>query len=130
MIPKKHSFSIEKKINPLTNAEFGPTYGGTFVIRRPSLQDRHISAVKRAAALSAFGPASEELIPFETRFQIQIFSFVGAIACEALPEWFDPNQMYEDSDEAAVQAVAEEVTAWLGSFRTEDNPAPSGGSSE
>jgi hypothetical protein len=124
---QQHSFSIVSAINPLTGQPFGSKYAGQFVIRRPSLADKQMIQVKKAATMSVFGYANEDMISAGTRLTILIFSQVTVTAEDKLPDWFNPEKMYEDDDEAAMHAVSLEVNRWLDTFRPVRDPAPGGG---
>lgn len=123
----KTSFNIESKVCPSTKEPFGAKYKGQFSIRRPSLEDKRIIGIKNAATLSQFGPIAPGTLSEGTELTNYIFSFMSVAAEGKLPEWFDLAKMYDDTDEEAVYAVWEEVTAFLATFRrTKD----SGGSAE
>jgi hypothetical protein len=122
-IPKQHTFSVATAINPLTVPEgekdrtkgqpFGDDYKGSFTVRRPSLLDKQTIAIRKSAMLSMYGPANPELIKDSIMLTIHTFAFIMTVTTEALPEWFDPNKLYSDTDECAVLAVWEEVSRWL-----------------
>jgi hypothetical protein len=123
-----HSFSIENAINSLTGQPFGPEYAGQFTIRQPSLADKQMIAVKKAAIMSAFGYiADETMIRPGIRLSIHIYAHVTHTAVEKVPDWFNPEKMFKDTDEDAMLAVSQEVNRWLDTFRSKTNPPPSGG---
>jgi hypothetical protein len=114
------AFSIENKINPETGKPFGSRYAGTFSIRRPTLADKTTIATRTAAQLA---PAGEGvgLLTDELLNQNFTFAQLQTIATEKLPEWFDRDKMYDESDEAAINAVSEEVGKFLDTFRPGNN---------
>ena len=125
MQPQTHSFSIENTIDPGTGQPFGAHYAGQFTLRRPSLGDKQKIHVKKAAIMSAFGYIADEyLIHPGTRLTIHIYAYVTITATEELPAWFNPEKMFEDSDERAMLAVSEEVNRWLDTFRPKRDTPP------
>ena len=111
------SFSIENLINPETQQPFGAKYAGTFNLRRQSLQDRNVADIRKAAILNAYGTTNFNALGEWTLTSTSIYCTVCSIATEKLPDWFDYSKIYDESDEAAVLAVWEEVQKFLKSFR-------------
>jgi len=121
-IPKSHTFSIASHINPHTIPEgkgpeegkpFGEKYSGSFTVRRPNLADKQLIATKKAAVLSTHGYVNPELISQSLQLTIYIFAFMTTVSTTSLPDWFNPEKMYTETDEYAVFAVWEEVSRWL-----------------
>ena len=129
-LANKHTFTIADKTNPLTGKPFGDKYVGAFTIRRPSIADKQTAAIRKAAVFCAYGYIAEEMIPVGLRLIIHVFTFVTTVACENTPTWFNPENLFDDDDEAAMQAVSQEVNRWLDTFRPQRDPAPGGGGSE
>ena len=118
-----HSFSIENATNPNTNSPFGSKYTGTFNIRRPSIGDKHSITIKKAATLSAYGFANLDMIPVGIQLNVYIFCFVATISKD-LPPWFDPDKLYDENDQAAIETVWQEVSRWLDTFRPDADTSP------
>ena len=112
-----HSFSIEATINKATGKPFGPKYAGSFTIRRPSLADKRMIAVRDAASLSAAGELDISLVTDGIRLINNVFRFVETVAEQPTPEWFDMHTRYDAEDEEAVLAVWAEVSQFLDRFR-------------
>jgi len=111
------SFSIESQICPTTNKPYGTRYAGTFSIRRPSIRDRINADLRNSATLSAAGEVNPDMLNGSTKLNSFIFAFVQTIAEQPLPEWFDMDSMYDDTDVDAVMSVWQEVGKFLDSFR-------------
>ena len=129
-LPQKHTFTIADKLNPLTGLPFGADYAGAFTIRRPSIADKQTAAIRKAAVFCAYGHVAEEMIPVGLRLITHVFTFVTTVACEKTPTWFDPENLFDENDEAAMQAVSQEVNRWLDTFRPQRDPAPGSGGGE
>lgn len=131
MLETNIAFSIESKTNSNTKQPFGSKYGGVFKLRRPSIQDRNMADIKKAAILSAYGTADPALLGDWTKTSTYIYALVSTIATEQLPEWFDLTKLFDENDEEAIMAVWEEVGKFLDSFRPKtDSGAGEQGSKE
>ena len=111
------SFSIENEVCPSTKKPYGTRYAGTFSIRRPSIGDRINADLRNAATLSAAGVVDPDMLGGSTKLNSFIFAFVQTIADQPLPEWFDKDTMYEDTDTDAVMTVWQKTGEFLDSFR-------------
>lgn len=120
----KTSFSIENEICPSTGEIYGKKYAGTFSVRRASIQDRINADLRNAAILSAVGDVNPNMIAGSTRLNSYIFAFVQTVAEQPLPEWFDMDTMFEDSDSDAVLTVWGKVGEFLDSFRSQNDSNP------
>lgn len=129
MIPLKHQLSIDDKINPATGKPFGGKYAGTFVVRRPTLADKREIAMRDAATINAFGQVNQLQMDRDVININFIFANMDVIA-EEKPAWFDPSLLFEGADEKAVYFVWSEVSRWLETFRSEDNPGTGGTGSQ
>lgn len=116
-IPMNKSFTIDEKICSTTEKPFGSKYAGTFSVRRPSLLDKIIIAVKDAARMSIAGEIAPGTLGDRPATISYIYSFMTTVNTEPLPEWFDLSAMYEDEDEDAMFAVWSEVSGFLSTFR-------------
>jgi hypothetical protein len=122
MPEERKTFSVENKINPLTNQPFGSKYGGNFTIRRPSLMDKSMIATRVAAAINIFGFVDVSQIPLKVLEQIQTTRTVRQLADEKdIPAWFDLSKLFDEHDEAALEAVSEEVDGFIKSFHAGGN---------
>jgi hypothetical protein len=126
MIQKQHHFTIADKMMPGTDTPFGPEYEGQFKIRRPSIADKKIIALKDAASMNIYGPVNFAQIGEGTKLLSYICTFVSHIAEDELPKWFDPDKLYSGEDEDAILAVWEEVQAFLATFRLPKNSGNGG----
>lgn len=122
MIQNKKTFQIEHTLDEATGRPFGSTYSGEFVVRRPTMADRHKIALVEAAGYAGVDPL--QLAP-QTLNTNYIFAHVTVLA-EKKPDWFDQSKLWAGDSEApsdddrAILAVWKEVRAFLDSFR----PAP------
>lgn len=108
----KHTFSIDKQINPETGRPFGNAFAGDFTVRRPTLDDNEVIArISKGTADLASSVANLGYI----------FAQMAVIG-EAVPEWFDKSKLFEE-DEPAVYFVWGEVSHWLATFRSKADPA-------
>lgn len=119
------TFSIENDINPETQQPFGPKYAGTFSIRRPSLQDKTRTSIKVAASLSASGIVDINFVSGGVLAALYLFAQVEQISTDTVPVWFDMNKVYDD-DEPAIQAVSNEVSSFINSFKSKPAPTQDG----
>lgn len=116
-IPASKTFNICNRISSITGKEFGEKYGGSFVLRRPSLLDKKNIALRDAVSMSSAGEVDITLVGQGTRLISYIFSFVETVAEHPLPEWFNMATLYDEEDEEAVLAVWEETSLMLDTFR-------------
>jgi hypothetical protein len=118
-----HSFSIESKVNPLTQQPFGAKYSGNFHIRRPAFLDETMIECRIAAERNSFGLVDEAQMPPLHNQVSRIFNTVSQIATEKTPTWFNRTTIFLD-DETDMKALAEvnkEVSGFLTSFRSGNN---------
>ena len=113
----KKTFSIETKINPITNQPFGSKYSGNFTIRQASMMDRQLVASRVAAEINMFGLVDESQMPPGLVKGSRICHTVGQLSTEPAPDWFDRSKMFDENDEAALLAVEKEVVDFSNSFR-------------
>jgi hypothetical protein len=116
----QHTFSIESKINPVTNQPFGPKYGGNFNIRRPSILDEAMIENRMAAERNSFGIVNPEQIPDVHDRISRVFCTIHQLATETLPAWFNRSSLFldDETDMKAIGAVNQEVSGFLTSFRS------------
>jgi predicted nucleotidyltransferase len=124
----QHSFSIESKINPITNQPFGPKYSGNFHIKRPTFLDETMIECRIAAERNAFGLVDEAQLPPLHNQISRIFNTVAQISTEKLPAWFDRTTIFLDdgNDMKALTAVNQEVSGFFKSFRSGNNSGAGG----
>jgi hypothetical protein len=124
----QHSFSIEAKINPLTQQPFGAKYSGNFHIRRPSFLDETMIESRIAAERNAFGMVDLEQIPVVFNQVSRLFNTLAQVATEKTPAWFDRTTIHldDETDMKALAAVNLEVGGFLASFRPDKNSGTGG----
>jgi hypothetical protein len=126
-----YSFSIEAKINPLTQQPFGPKYSGNFFMRRPSFLDETMIECRISAERNAFGMVDLEQIPAVFSQVSRLFNTLAQVSTEKTPVWFDRTTIHldDETDMKALAAVNVEVGGFLASFRpVKDSSASTEGS--
>jgi len=125
-----HTFSIEQTINPVTGEPFGQKYGGSFQVRRPSIADRRNIALKEAAIRNTFGTVNPGQVTPGLDFVTYIEIYVNTVSEQQPPAWFNLATMFDESDEAAMGAVWDEVQKFVDSFRSGKAGGPGAGGGE
>lgn len=115
----KHTFSIDKQVNPETGRPFGSAFAGDFTVRRPTIDDNErIAKISQDTDSLRTGVANLGYI----------FAQMAVIG-EEVPDWFDKGKLFEE-DEPAVYFAWGEVSRWLATFRPKADPTPGLGASK
>jgi hypothetical protein len=126
MSVQTHTFSVENKINSLTNQPFGSKYGGNFTVRRPSLMDDTMIALRIAAERNAFGLVNADQVPAGYALAARTVHTVHQLSETDVPAWFDRDKLFDENDQQALVAVWLEVGGFLDTFRPKSDGGGSG----
>lgn len=129
MSQRNHTFSIDEKINPLTEKPFGAKYAGTFAVHRPSIADDCKIALNYSAVTAGHKDLNLAVLASSNAVNLMYVFCNMKVLADEKPTWFDENNLFDESDRCAVMAVHEEVERWLESFRSGSDSQGSGSGS-